>query len=380
MSRQIELKCVVQRNNTEKDMYYPKLSSAYITSTFPWSAPTASIEVNTNVATGTAGYMSPIRGDDIVRIQANVQYSTEEKPVYQDIFEGRIMKIESRFGKDNITTLQCRGHSEELLYRISTSDYSAAATTTGAMLAALINHPYLDRITDAAPSLIDSAASSSIPNFNIQLDTKYMIDVVREFEALELYEYIFSAVPHYDTNDTLSAVYASWQPVASTASKTVQIIEGTPRLINAAFSDSIEQVVEHVTVYGNSVSGTSIDPSPKYGTRYHVEVDTNIASAALCTSLADAIRDRFGSSIVRGNAAILGDPNIKVGDLIKCKIPSIEINGSTIDDNYRCTRVTHQINTAGWITYVDLGELNISIYELLAGFMVKERLTSANFI
>jgi len=360
------------------DKYYPKLSSAYITSTFPWSAPTASIEINTNVTTGSAGYMSPIRVDDIIRIQSNVWYSSDEKPVWQDIFEGRIMKIESRFGRDNITTLQCRGHAEELLYRIVTADYSAAATTTGAMLSALM--AYLSRITDASPSLIDSAASSSIANYNIQLDTKYMIDVVREFEALESYGYIFSVMPQYDSSDNLSAVYASWQPVPATASKTVQIIEGTPRLISASFSDSIEQLVEDVTVYGNAVSGTSIDGSPAYGTRFHVEVDTNIASAALCTSMAAAIRGRYGSSIVKGSAQILGDPNIKVGDLVRCKIPSIELNGAYINGNYRCTRVTHQINKTGWSTYVDLGELDISIYELLAGFLVKSRLTSANFI
>lgn len=378
MSRQIELRCVIQRNTTESDKYYPKISSAYITSTFPWSAPTASIEINTNVSTSTAGYMSPIRVDDIIRIQANVQYSTDETPIYQDIFEGRIMKIESRFGRDNITTLQCRGHSEELLYRIITADYSAAATTTGAMLSALMT--YLSRITDAAPSLIDSAASSSIGNYNVDLDTKYMIDVVREFEALESYEYIFSVEPQYDSSDNLSAVYASWQPVPTTASDTVQIIEGTPRLISASFSDSIEQLIEDVTVYGDAVSGVSVDGSPSYGTRYHVEVDTTKATGALCTSMAAAIRARFGSSIVRGNAAILGDPNIKVGDLIKCKIPSMELNGASIDGNYRCTRVTHNINTSGWTTHVDLGELNISIYELLAGLMVKSRLTSANLI
>ncbi len=379
--RSVDIRCIIQRNTTEKDKYYPKIISAFITSTFPWTCPTASIEINTNVSTGTAGYMSPVRVDDIIRVQANVQYSSDEKSVYQDIFEGRIMKIESRFGRDNITTLQCRGHGEELLYRMVTADYSASTTNTGAMLAALVSS-YLTRLTDDSPSQIDSTNSTSIANYNIQQDTKYMVDSVREFEAFESFGYVFSVDPEYDSDDNLSNVFVSWQPVPSTASKTVQIIEGTPRLINASFSDSIEQVVEDVTVYGATGApqkvGTSIDGSPSYGTRYHVETDLSILTDALCSSMATALRGRFGSSIVRGSAQILGDPNISVGDLIYCKSPSIELNGATIDGNYRCSRVSHQISTTGWYTFLDLGDLIVSPFELFAGFLAKFRLENAN--
>lgn len=382
MSRQIELRCIVQRKDGLKNKYYPKIISINITSTFPFTAPTASIEVNTNISYSTTLYMPPIRVDDIVRIQANVQYSSDEVPIYQDIFEGRIMKIESRFGRDNSTILQCRGHAEELLYRAVTADYSAAATTTGAMLSALLT--YLSRLTDDTPSQIDSTNSTSIGNYNIQQDTKYMIDSIREFEALELYNYIFSVDPHYDSDDNLSDVFVSWQPVPTVASATVQIIEGTKRLVSASFSDSLERCVEDVTIYGASGTpqkvGTSIDGSPAYGTRYHVGTDMSIATNTLCTSVAAAIRDRFGSSMVRGNAEILGDPNIHVGDLIYCKIPSMELNGNTIDGNYRCSRVTHQIGVNGWQTHVDLGELNVTIFDMISGYLVQIRQENANFV
>ena len=380
--RSVEFKVIIQRNNPAKDKYYPKLLSAYTNSTFPWSCPTATIELNTNVSTGTAGYMSPVRVDDIIRLQANVRTTSDEKSVWQDIFEGRIMKIESRFGRDNPTTVYCRGHGEELLYRAVTADYSASAATTGTMLDALTT-AYLSRLTDASPSLIDTAGSSAITNYNIQQDTKYMIDPVRQFESLESYGYILSVVPEYDSSDNLSAVYVSWQAVPAIASNTVQIREGTPRLVDATFSYSIEQLVEDVTVYGASGTpqkvGNSVDGSPAYGTRYHVETDLTLATDQLCSDLSAAIRAQYDGMEI-GNAKILGDPNIKVGDLIYCKIPSMELNGSTIDGNYRCRRVSHQISTDNWFTYVDLGELDISTWDFIAGFQVKSRLENANLI
>ena len=380
--RSVEFKVIIQRDDTEKDKYYPKLISAYTNSTFPWSCPTATIEVNTNVSTGTAGYMSPVRVDDIIRLQANVRTTSDEKSVWQDIFEGRIMKIESRFGRDNPTVLYCRGHGEEILYRAITGIETKTSDTTGTMLDEFTDD-YLSRLTDASPSLIDTTGSTTIPNYNLQLDTKYMVDVVRQFESLESYGYIFSVVPTYDSSDDLSAAYVSWQAVPSTVSDQVQIREGTPRLVDATFSYSIEQLVEDVTVYGASGTpqkvGTSVDGSPAYGTRYHVETDLTLATDQLCSDLADAIRAQYNGMEI-GNAKILGDPNIKVGDLIYCRIPSIELNGSTIDGNYRCRRVSHQISTENWFTYVDLGELDISTWDFIAGFQVKSRLENANLI
>jgi len=235
---------------------------------------------------------------------------------------------------------------------------------------------YLSRLTDASPSLIDTAGSTVIANYNIQQDTKYMVDVIRQFEILESYGYIFSVVPEYDSSGNLSAAYVSWQAVPATASEQVQIREGTPRLVDATFSYSIEQLVEDVTVYG--ASGTP-HGAPAYGLRYHVETDLSLATDQLCSDLADAIRAQYNGMDI-GNAKILGDPNIKVGDLIYCRIPSVELNGSTIDGNYRCRRVSHQISTENWFTYVDLGELDISTWDFIAGFQVKNRLENANQI
>ena len=377
--RFLDLRLIVQ-NKDGSDKYYPKVLGVDTTETYPWAAPMLLVKINTNVAGGTAGYMSPIRNDDIVRMQVNLRSDPDEKSVWQNIFEGRIMKIRGSFGRTNTTTLICRGHGEELIYRAVTTNYDPAASTTGAMLKTLVA-AHLTRLTD--DSLIDDTNSTSIPDFNIQLDTKYMSDVIREFESLEAYGYILKIVNSYDSNDDLESSVVSWQPVPSLSNK-VQIIEGTPRLINADFDKSIEKVIEDVKIYGlggtPQKEGESVDGSPSYGTRYHIGVDTGIGTDQLCEDLAIATRSRFGAPLTTGSVRILGDPNIGVGDLIYVKIPSIQVDGASIDGNYRVKRLSHSIDEGGWFTDLDLGELIQTPDDILAGQHTKNRLLAANFI
>ena len=377
--RLLDLRCIVQ-NKDGSDKYYPKVLGVDTTETIPWSAPMASIDINTNIVTGTSGYMSPIRNDDIVRMQVNLRSDSNEKSVWQNIFEGRIMKVRGTWGRDNITTIVCRGHGEELIFKTVSADYDPAAIRTGAILVALLGL-YNTRLTN--DGLIDTTASTSIPDFNIQADTKFMSDIVRELESLEAYGYVLKVVNSYDTNDDLDASVVSWQPVPA-LSNTVQIIEGTPRLVWAEFEKSIENVVESVKIYGAPGTpqkvGTSVDGSPSYGTRHHVGVDTSVASNQLCTDLAVATRSRFGAGITSGSVRILGDQNISVGDLIYIKIPSLILDGASIDGNYRVKRLSHSIDTTGWYTDLDVGELIMTPADILAGQHTKSRLLQANFI
>lgn len=377
--RLIKTRCIVQ-NKDGSDKYYPKVLKINTTESFPWSAPVARVEINTHLIGGTSGYMSPIRNDDIIRVQVDVRNSNDEISIWKDIFEGRVMESESSYGLSNTTTLICRGHGEEALYRAVTADYSTSAARTGAMLSTLVGL-YLDRLT--VGSLIDTTASTEIPNYNIQQDTKFMSDIIRDFESLEAYGYIFKVVTNYTSGGDLDTNIVSWQPVPS-LSKTVQIIEGTPRLVSARFSKTIENVVEDVKIYGESGApqkvGVSVDGSPSYGTRHHRGVDTSIATNQLCTDLSVATRSRFGAGITRGSVIILGDLNITVGDLVNVKIPSIVIDGSSIDDTFRVKRMAHTIDTMGWFTQLELGDLIESPADILAGVHTKNRLTAANFI
>ena len=375
----IKTRCIVQSKDGS-DKYYPKVLKIDTSESFPWSVPLARIKINTHLIGGTAGYMSPIRNDDIVRLQVDVRSSDDEKSIWKDIFEGRVMEYESSFGLSNTTTLICRGHSEEFLYRAVTADYSTSTGRTGAMLSTLVGL-YLDRLTD--DSLIDSTASTVIPNFNIDQDTKFMSDIISEFEELEAYGYICNVVTNYHSNGDLNTNLVSWQPVPS-LSTTVQIIEGTARLISAQFSTSIESVVEDVKIYGASGTpqkvGVSVDGTPQYGTRHHRSVDKSIATDQLCEDLSVATRSRFGEGITRGSVTILGSTEISVGDLIYVKIPSIVIDGNTIDETFRVKRMSHTIDPSGWSTYLELGDLIESPADILAGVHTKNRLTAANFI
>lgn len=379
MTKIINTRVIVQHGS---NLYYPKLVRAYTTAVYPYYADTATIEINTNIQPSTTTYKSPFQDDDIVRLQVNVRNSSSEPAVYQDIFEGRIMSISSKMGTDNNTILVCRGHGEETLYRAITGDENVSSTTTGSMLATFAGS-YLTRLTDAGTSLIDSTNSTSITSYNIQQDTKYFVDVIRDFEGLESYGYRFSVVPTY-TSGLLTATYISWQPLSSTASAKVQAREGTPRVIAADFTSSIERVIEDVTVYGISGSpqavGTSIDGSPTYNTRHHIQTDQSLLTNQLCSDLAAALRSRFGSELIVGTISIIGDPNITPGDLIYCKFPSVVLNNASIDGNYRCKKVTHQIDAGGWVTHLDLGELIETPYDMIAGFHAKNRILDANFI
>ena len=279
------------------------------------------------------------------------------------------------------TPLLARGFSEELLYRAITSDYSASSTRTGAMIATLVSS-YLSRLTDT--NLIDTTASTIIPEYNIKQDTKYMSDMIKELESLEAYGYILDIITRYDSDNNLDSNIVSWQPVPS-LSKTIKIIERTPRLNSANFDKSIENVVEDVTIYGAHGSpqkvGVSVDGNPEYGTRHHIGTDLSISTNQLCQDLAIATRSRFGAGITSGYCNIIGDPTISVGDLVYVNMRSMVLDGNIIDGNYRVKRLTHNItNNANWTSTVGLGELIQSPSDILNGMHTKNRLTAANFI
>lgn len=378
--RLIKTRCVIQ-SKTSNNKYFPKVLHVNTTESIPWSVPMARIEINTNTNINTTGYMSPIKNDDIIQLQADVRSTPSEKTVWQTIFEGRILTTKGTLNKlRNATTLICRGHGEELLYRAITADYSTSSARTGAILSSLVAS-YLTRLTD--DSLIDSATSTVIPNFNIQQDTKYMSDIIHELESLEAYGYILKIITNYDSDGDLDTNIVSWQPVP-VESKTVRIIESTPRLISADLEKSIENVVEDVTIYGAQgapqMVGSSVDGSPTYGIRHHIGIDLSIATNQLCQDLAIATRSRFGSGITSGTCTILGDPNLSVGDLLHVKIPSIVLDGDSIDETFRVKRLSHTIDNQGWISELDLGELIQTPSDILAGVHTKNRLTAANFI
>ena len=383
----VDLRLVIQKSTGTKNIYYPAVVSASTVKTFGWSCPQANIEIVTNTGTGTSGFTSPIRIHDIVRLQASTRVNSSSKKVWRDIFEGRVSKQSSEFTTNgNNTVIPCKGHDETYLYRAIAADYSASSTRTGAILQSLLGS-YVDTIIDDTPSQIDTTASSVLTSYNIKQDSKYMADIVKDLQKLEGWGYILKAVTEYDSDNKLSAVYASWQPINPVVSTKVQAIEGTRGFIESSgFDVSAQKLVNDITQYGASGApqkvGTASDATSQtaYDKRHHIGVDTTLATDALCGDFATIVKDRFKDPLVKGSVTLQGTPNVNEGDLIYTKIPSLELDGASIDENLRVLRVSQRFDAGGWDTTLDLGDPITSPVDLQSAFHTANRLTAANFI
>jgi len=374
--RALRTRAIIQKDDGTK--YYPVLSSCITNEEYPFTCSVATLSLATNTTVARA-HVAPIQCDDVIRVQVSEIIDQSKPAVWQDIFQGRIMETEARF---NALWLNCRGHEEEAIYRIVTSNYTGSSVTTGAILTSVVTS-YLTRISDN--SLIDTSDSSTLTSYNVKADTKYVADVIRELEELEDYGYIFSVQPHYDSAGNLDATYASWQPLQDTPTDKLKIVEATPRFISAYFKTSISSLVNDVTVYGASGSpqkvGTSSDATSisEYNTRHHVESDTTLTTDVLCSSLAGAMKNKFKDPLVSGQATVRLCPQIRPGDLVYCKIPSLYVNGSQVNGNYRVVRVSHDVSLDQ--TTLDLGEVVVSSpWQIVQGFHTKNRLIDSRFI
>lgn len=99
MGRLLSTKLIIERQNDAKDLYHPTLISGYINFAYPWSCPTAVLDIISTLAGGTSVYVPNFRVDDVVRVQVDIRYNLSEPPVFVDIFEGRILKIEGKWGE-----------------------------------------------------------------------------------------------------------------------------------------------------------------------------------------------------------------------------------------------------------------------------------------
>ncbi|MCK5431408.1 MAG: hypothetical protein KAJ03_01625 [Gammaproteobacteria bacterium] len=376
---------VVQNDTAAKNIYYPNLINASTNSHFGWAADTATIEIGTNASGSTAAFTSALREGDIIRLQTNPRILSGEANVWLDVFEGRISKIESDFNiGGNNTKLVCRGHDEEFLKALVTADKSYSSQRTGFILKDLMT-TYLAKITDASPSLIDTTTSTVVTSYNIKKHGKYFVDPVKDMEDLEAFGYRISVVPTYASDGTLSAVYLSYQPVQSTASTLLQIIEGTTRLISANFYDSGVERVNHVVVYGQQGAPQKIgevnDVPNQTSTgkiMSRVVTDTTLTTDALCTSLAQAALDEWLTGTTGGSVQISFSPYITPGMLVYVRIPSLEINGVTIDGNYRVRKVSHRMSVGGATTTLQLGDPVKSNADVIASFHKSNRVNNSN--
>lgn len=354
--------------NSDGNIYTPPLVSASSSAQYPFGVSTADIDISVEIS-GTQPYYSAIDVDSIVRLQTKLGDGN-----WQDIFEGRVSEIRQRLG--GLRTLHCRGHEEELAYRMPTSQYSGSSVTTGTVLNSLFGS-YLDRLSIGT---IDTTGSTTLTNYQVDAWKKYLSDVVHELEEIEAFGYRLQSTPSYNSDGTLASVSLDWQAVDTNAIVTPLAIEGTKRVLEAEFVTSIENLINDVKMFGDSVSATSSDATSisDYNNRMASTTDTNAATTNQAQEYADAIVANGKDPTIKGMLHIIGTGPVNPGDYIYCKFPSIYLDGSSIDGNYQIMRVRNSLTTNGWEQYLDIGEMYSSSGNVTSVLQKRLRLTNAS--
>ena len=374
------IKAIVEHSST---LYYPIVISADWSSTYPYSCPVATVKVHTELDSGETGYMDPIRSGDVIRVQTSTKLASTDDEIWEDAFEGRIENIVPSYKEgDNTTTLQCVGHEHDTNYSMITADEDYSFYNTGEVIDDLI--AYLSRLSDKSPSLIDTTNSTDMDDYNIQDDTRYVADVINDCESVEGWGYRFTTETAYSSG-LYSACYISWQPLSTTAIDSMKVIEGTRRYISGDFQTNMDRLVNDVTVYGGTgtqVSGSDNDATSisTYGRRRYVYTLKGFTTNYICGLLAEKIVDRWKDPVVIGTVVITGENEVFPGDYVYVKIPSITLQGSSIDGDYLVRAVSHNFSTNGWFTKLDLGEISENASNLLAQLVRQNRLNNSNFV
>lgn len=358
----------VHNNN----VYYPRFLTASTNATFPWTVPTANITVATDVDSESATYMSPIATGDQIKLQVAIfSLSSTQSTNWLTLFEGRIYRIDSSFGSSRVTTYSCKGFDGQTQYRLCTSDktYSGAAIST--IMSDICNSflSYMNGISDAG--------TTTLASYNVNMNTKYVADVLRELESLNFYTHRIRQYTEYN-GDVLSGAWMYLQVLPSSARSGTGVIEGSRRFISAQFSKDESTIYNSIAVYGSSTYAGAA--SSGAADRHKVVKDATLDTTALCQAAAAALLAKYQNVSVQGSAVILGDPFIMPGDLMPCYLPSLYINGAIINADYRVSRVSHNISVSGWNTSLGLGDIIYSDAEILSFLRNDNRLLSTSNI
>jgi len=387
MYYRFDSRLIIQKPNGNK--YYFHVVSATTDRIHPFSIPVASIEVIAN--SGNLNYLSTLRFDDIVRLKISVRYSPNEKVMWQDLFEGRVLTIRGQYGSGTTATIVCSGHEAETAYTIISEAKIYATATEASTILHYLADQYLSRTHLSIPS---TTTGISVP-YSTKTDQKYMKDVFSDFEKLSGYGWAFMARPVYSSNGTLSSVPIEFKPFSPVPTQKFKVIQGTPRFLSANFTLDGQNVSTKIIEYGKTADpiapatvgvqykGTAIDSvtSALYGTRVLVETDTGFESNALCAAFAQFYLPKIKSPRVAGTVTLEGTPQACIGDLVTTEIPMINIGGETIHGNYPVLRVHHEVSFDSFETTLTLGEtFNKGIEDYLVEFAKKNRLTLSNFI
>jgi hypothetical protein len=383
MIRQVEYRCVVQRNNTQKDKYYPAIVQGTTNEQYPFQVPTCDLEIITNTSGGTSGYMSPIRADDIIRVQVSTKMNPLERTVWEDLFSGTVEEIEGTYGNKNTTSLHCVGHIQEAEWS-DIEETKAWTSTTDAQAVFqyfLSTKSYKRRLAYDANYV---RTGITFTNYSTTLNQNTLADVIADMEKYSGKTYRASAVPIYDAQGNLSNLYLGWKPLDTVVTDKYKVIEGTSRYINSTFASSIEDLITRLTVVGSTTNNYKATASnataiAQYGKRSKTDTYSWITSTEGCTTIATNLLDALDDASVVGQATILGTPSAHPGDLVYCKSPSQEVNGAIIDQNMTVYRVSHRFGDT-FTTSLNLGSIKKDAYDYIGQFSKEIKTCKKNIV
>lgn len=368
MIRWVQTRLVIEKPTTH-EKYYPTVLSATTQKSYPFSVSYANIEIASNIVGSTSTYISQFRFDDIVRLQVSIKYNPNQRTVWQDLFSGRIVDLYCEYGNNNNVTLYCQGHEAiaETSLIEETKNYSSS--TDARTVLEYFAGKYVSRLTYSA-SYADTGIS--FPTYDSTANQTYMSDLFSDMEKVAGYDWAIKAVPTY-SNGNLSTVYIQWKPFSTTATDKYKVIEGTQRLLKADFSVEGKGVRTFYRVNGDTPSGSaqytgsSEDAalSSLYGKRSDVDTQNWIKSNTLCASIAAGILLDVKVPEISGQVDVLGCPEAEIGDLVYCKIPSIDLNGSSVSGNFTVHRIQHKITENEFTTTFDLEKVRKTAYDYI---------------
>ncbi|MDD2299243.1 MAG: hypothetical protein PHG42_08205 [Bacteroides sp.] len=395
-----KVRLVVQDKNEPYNKYYPTVLSASASYSYPFTIPTANIEIITNRTPETSGYISPLKVDDIVRLQVSITFSRNEKTVWLDVFEGRINAISSPFGDRNTTTLDCVGHAYETTYTLLEKNYYFNGSIDAvSMLDYIINTDgYLDRITYTRD--VNKTHYGVILNeYTLKKDQRYFHDLISDMEKIGEHQYYAGVKTVYNSSGTLTQVFLTWLKFTDAVTTKYRIIEGSHRLLDASFESTSEDLWNCVRIYGDTwqekttlngepitidhqYTGISYDTAAmnSYGRRMKVETVTGITKGEQCAQLATGVMQASKAPYVIGEVTIFGTAYARVGDLVYVRIPSLEIDGASIDGNYRVVKVTHSISQNTFTTKLQFGKLKNDVSDYISLTKRQTRINNCNHI
>jgi hypothetical protein len=363
MIRWIQTRLVIEKPDTHYK-YYPQVVSARTQKSAPFSISYAEIEIISNVSGSTSTSVSQVRFNDIVRLQVSIKMNPNEKTVWQDLFSGRIVDSYAKYGSmTDDMVLYCQGHEAEAETALIEETYSYSSSTDVTAVFSYFSK-YLSNLTFSA----DYADTGILfPTYDSTANQTYISDLFSDAEKVSGYDWIVKAIPVY-SNKNLSAVYIGWNQFSQTVTNKYKIIEGTSRVLSTDFSVEGKGVRTAYRVEGDECTGYDFDPAltALYGTRTDVTNQSWVKSEDLAESIAEGVLDEIKTPKVSGQVTLIGTPDAEIGDLVYCKCPSQELNGSSVEDNFSVYRVEHTILGNEFLTTLDLDKVRKTEYDFYA--------------